>query len=137
MYKLHIHKDAGSDLQLIKAKGDRKAFGAILAFLQQATVDQSILDNLSIDGFGEVGTEGFDVKKWLAQQHKGRNLWRAKVCNVERVGANYRILYAFNPHKKAYYVLAILPRGFNYDETDQRVQRLISAYDRLEIPAYR
>jgi hypothetical protein len=46
---LAIHHDAAADLQSIKARGEHADYGVILAFLQQAKSDPSLLQTLAED----------------------------------------------------------------------------------------
>lgn len=133
MLKLLIHADAGADLQAIKAAGDLRSFGVVLAFLQQAKADQKILESLSTDFHGVDGVGNFDIRKWVSQQKQGRNLWRVKLCDIKGMGVPHRILYAFNPASLTYFVLAIMERGIDYDESHTRIRRLMAVYDSLRI----
>jgi hypothetical protein len=137
VYKLLIHSDAVADLQAIQRAGDTRSYGVVLAFLQQAKADQQILESLSSDFFGVGGVENYDVKKWISQQQQGRQLWRVRLCDIKGLGVPYRILHAFDAVRSTYYVLAILDRGFNYDDSTPRVKRLLAVYDRLGIPGRR
>lgn len=133
MYRLSIHTDAVADLQAIKTAGDIRSLGVILVFLQRAKADQGVLEVLSSDFFGVDDIGDFDVRKWVAQQRQRRNLWRVRLCDIKGVDVPYRILYAFNPANGTYYVLGIMARGIDYDESSARIRRLLDAYDRLGI----
>jgi hypothetical protein len=131
---LTIHRDAADDLQGIKAGGALADYGVILAFLQQAKADPAVLETLSDHWFGEDGSANYTVQKVVSFHNQGRRLWRVKVLSLKGLAAGYRVLYAFDPRVQTYYVLAIPPRDIAYDETHQRIRRLIDVYDKLGLP---
>jgi hypothetical protein len=133
MLKLLIHEDAAADLRAIRAAGDVRSFATIYMFLHLAKADQETLESLSSDFFGVDGIGRFDVKKWVAQQHRGRNLWRVRLCDIKGLDVPHRILYAFNALNSTYHVLAVMDRGIDYDESSIRIQRLLAVYDKLGI----
>jgi hypothetical protein len=137
VFRLSIHEDAVADLQAIWAAGDARSFGVIRMFLQLAKSDQQILESLASDFFGFDGVSNFNVRKWIAQQNRGRNLWRVRLCDIKGLDVPHRILHAFNPANRTYYVLAIMDRGINYDESSTRIRRLLAVYDSLGISGVR
>lgn len=56
------------------------------------------------------------------------NLWRLKLWDLEDFGPKYRVVYAFEPKKKHYHILAVAPRRFDYDQKHPITQRIIDAY---------
>jgi mRNA-degrading endonuclease RelE of RelBE toxin-antitoxin system len=118
-------------LQGIKAAGARADHGAILAFLQQAKSDPSLLETLAEDWFGEDGSASYSIRKVVSLHRKGKRLWRVKVLTLKGVAVGYRVLYAFDPRMQVFYVLGIPSREVAYDESHPRIQRLIAAYDHL------
>jgi hypothetical protein len=131
-----LHRGAQSDLDALW-ESDPESAAIILALLQEAKANHEVIDTFSSQDFGFGGTKPYNVQRWAAQQDKGRNLWRLKIWELERVRARYRVVYAFNPRIQRYYVLGVFDRDFNYDESDQRTQRVLEVYDRLDIPEYR
>jgi mRNA-degrading endonuclease RelE of RelBE toxin-antitoxin system len=130
---LAIHRDAANDLQSIKACGARADHGVILAFLQQAKSDPTILQTFAEDWFGEDGSADYSVRKVVSLHRRGKRLWRLKVLTPKGKAAPYRVLYAFDSQQQTFYVLGILSRDIAYDETHPRIQRLIAVYDSLGI----
>jgi mRNA-degrading endonuclease RelE of RelBE toxin-antitoxin system len=108
----------------------------ILALLQEAKVNQSALESLSIRDFGAARNQRFSVDMWVAQQNRGRNIWRLKIWELEELGIRYRVIYAFDPRISRYYVLGVFHRDFDYDESDSRTQRVVASYEQLGIPDY-
>jgi hypothetical protein len=131
-----IHRGAVADLDALWDV-DPEAAATITALLQEAKANQEILDSFTSQDFGAHGAKPYSVLRWSAQQRQGRNLWRLKIWDLERVRSAYRVVYGFDPQKQRYYVLGVFHRDFNYDESDPRTQRVLQAYDRLEIPDHR
>jgi hypothetical protein len=136
VFKLAFDRGANADLAGIW-KTDPESAGVLQATLQQITADQRLLDSLTIKDFGAHRTEAIHVDQWAEQQRHGRNLWRLKHWELEGKGRRYRVVYALDPRVSRYYVLGIFTRDFNYDPTDARTKRVIAAYDKLGIPAFR
>jgi mRNA-degrading endonuclease RelE of RelBE toxin-antitoxin system len=134
-YSLKVHKDATADIEKLWESAPQAA-AAIVALLEQAESDQRLLESLTIKDFGVDRTEPIHVDWWWTQYKEGRNLWRVKIWNLESRRLNYRIVYALDPRSTRYYVLGVLPRDFNYDQSNPRARRLLAAYDELGIPRY-
>lgn len=130
MVAIFIHNDAKVDLLALRAR-EPQAAGRILALLEQLEGDPDLLDRLTVHDYGAYGSADFHVSKWQAQWRKGRDLWRLKVWELEEKGIRHRIVYAFEPRKQHYHVLAIAPREFNYDENHPIGQRILRAYEEL------
>ena len=136
VFKLAIDLGAKADLDGIW-ETDPESAGVLQATLQQMVADQRLLDSLTIKDFGAYGTEVIHVDQWVEQQRLGRNLWRLKHWELEGKGRQYRVVYALDPRVSRYYVFGIFSRDFNYDAADARTKRVIAAYDKLGIPAFR
>lgn len=136
VYKLAINPDAKAGLSRIWER-DPESAGVLTATLQQIAADQRLLDSLTIKDFGSHRTEPIHIDRWVDQQRTGRNLWRLKHWELEGKGRQYRVVYALDPRLSRYYVLGIFTRDFNCDAADARTKRVIAAYDRLGIPAFR
>lgn len=134
MLKLTIHRDAENDLKEIEGE-DPDAADELRVLLQELKGDQDWLDRLTQHNFGSIPEEAhFNVKHWWEQQKAGNNLWRIKFWDLEEVGVQYRVIYAFFPISKNHYVLGIMPRrgkDFDYKHDDPRTQRILLAYDEL------
>ena len=131
MPRLAIHRDAADDLQSIKARGEHADHGVILAFLQQAKSDPSLLETLAEDWFGENGSVDYSVQRVVSLHHRGKRIWRVKVLTLKGLAVAHRVLYAFDRHQQVFYVLGIPPRDIAYDQTHPRIQRVIAVYDSL------
>ncbi|MEZ5459242.1 MAG: hypothetical protein R3E65_08020 [Steroidobacteraceae bacterium] len=130
---LAIHRDAADDLQSIKARGEYADYGVILAFLQQAKSDPSLLQTLAEDWFGEDESINYSVQRVVSLHQRGKRIWRVKVLTLKGLAAGHRVLYAFDRNQQTFYVLGIPPRDIAYDHTHPRIQRLIAVYDRLDL----
>ena len=131
MFRLFVHNDAEDDLEAL-GESEPDAAARILVLLEELEVNQDLLDRLTQHDFGKDrwGDE-FHVSKWVEQWRKGNDIWRLKIWDLENKGLQYRIIYAFIPHKRHYHVLAIAPRNFDYDPGHPLAQRIIDAYQEL------
>jgi hypothetical protein len=127
---LYVHHDATADLRALRDR-EPQAAGRILALLAQLEADPDLLDRLTQHDYGAYRSADFHVSKWQAQWRQGRDLWRLKVWDLEDKGLRYRIVYAFEPRKQHYHVLAIAPREFDYDASHPISQRILRAYQEL------
>lgn len=130
MIALFVHDDAKADLLALR-DSEPQAAGRILALLEQLEGDTDLLDRLTQHDYGTHHSADFQVSKWLEQWNRGRDLWRLKIWDLEDKGLRYRIVYAFQPRKQHYHVLAIAPREFNYDTSHPISQRILRAYEEL------
>ncbi|WP_295433100.1 hypothetical protein [uncultured Thiodictyon sp.] len=127
---IFVHDDAKADLLALK-DSEPQAFGRILALLQQLAGDPDLLDRLTQQDYGAYRSADFHVCKWQEQWRKGRDLWRLKVWDLENKGLRYRVVYAFEPKKHHYHVLAIAPREFDYDTNHPFGSRILRTYQEL------
>lgn len=127
---LTIHPDAADDLRQLMAK-DRFAGGKVLALLQQAKRDPSIIDSLLDHDFGAEHTAPYHVSKWQEFWRIGYDLWRLKIWTEPKGSLRYRIVYAYEPRTLQYHVLAIVHRDFNYERDHEITQRILKAYKDL------
>lgn len=130
MIALFVHDDAMADLETLWETEPQVA-GRILALLEQLEGDPDLLDRLTQHDYGAYHSADFHVSKWHEQWRKGRDLWRLKVWDLEESGLRYRVIYAFEPGKLHYHVLAIVPREFNYDANHPISRRILHAYEAL------
>ena len=130
MLRLYIHNDAEEDLERLWAS-EPDAASRIGVLLEELEGNSKLLDRLTQQDFGAYGLEDFHVTKWQEQQRKGRNLWRVKIWDLEKMGIRYRIVYAFIARQQDYSVLGIVPREFNYDASHELTRRIIAAYENL------
>lgn len=136
MSSIRLHRSALADLESIW-ESDPGGAAAIEALLQEAKANKAILDSFTVHKFGAERVEPYQVSRWVEQQNKGRNLWAIKIWELEDKWPKYRIVYAFHPQTHAHYVLGVFTRDFNYDEGDERTQRILGVYERLQIPEYK
>lgn len=130
MIALFVHDDAKDDLLALRKK-DPWAAGRIVALLEQLAADPDLLDRLTQHDYGAGGRTDIHVSRWESQWRQGRNLWRFKAWDLEKIGLRYRVIYAFEPKNNHYHVLAIAPREFDYDPNHPISQRILRAYEEL------
>lgn len=127
MYELFLHDDAERDLEDLW-RTDPTAAAEIQVLLEQIQADQYLLESLTIHDFGSAHRDRFHVSKWVSQWKQRRDLWRLKLWSLEDQGIRYRIVYAYIPGTRKYYVLGIVHRTFNYDESSPYTKRILDAY---------
>ena len=128
-YGLQIHKDAKSDIDLL-LESDPSAAAQIVAFLQELSGDNYLLDALTIQEYDD---NRISVKKVEKLQRERWNVWRLTLCDLHPPEDRlpYRILYAFDGRARVYHVLAIRHRSIVYD--DNTLDRACNACQRLGI----
>ncbi|CAH1903863.1 conserved hypothetical protein [Candidatus Nitrotoga sp. HW29] len=132
---LTIHPDAVRDLKLLMAS-DRSAAGKVAALLQQAKHDPKIIDSLLDHDFGADHSAIYHVSKWYEFWNVGFNIWRLKIWTEPKGSLRYRIVYAYAPKSRQYYVLAVVNRDFEYKKDHEATIRILKAYRDLGITTY-
>lgn len=135
MRKLILHTDALADLDHLW-EIDPDSAAELEALLDEVRGSQDLMDRLTQHDFGAVPTRRnfFNTKMWVDQQKQDNNLWRIKFWELEELGIQYRIIYAFFPVSKQHHVLGIMPRknrDFDYNRNDPRTIRMLKAYEEL------
>lgn len=137
IYSIALHEDAKRDLDALY-KVDEDAAADIEVFLEEAKFNQYTLENLTHHGYVHYDDQAYNVKEWQKAKKKRLNLWRLRLMWLENAASEYRIVYAFHPIEFRYYVLGVVPRReLDYDNFNSPIsQRIINAYDDLNIPSY-
>jgi mRNA-degrading endonuclease RelE of RelBE toxin-antitoxin system len=133
-YSIAVHDDAALDIDKIYLV-DEDAAADIEVFLEEAQLNQKILDSLTINKYvtHEALPYPYDVKELIELKKKKLNIWRVRLLQLNSAARDYRIIYAFNPPEMRYYVLGVVHRQFNYDITHEITKRIVAAYDNLPI----
>lgn len=132
MSGVYIHEDAQKDLEAI---GNEWIADKIYAFLQEAREKPELLDTFTVDGHPRFGVDQHDVRQWVTQQKRGRNLWRINLVAIENSKRHYRIVYAVSPRKRDHFVLGVVNhdgRTFDYEPDDAFTERIVAVYDSLQ-----
>ncbi len=132
MFSLIVHDDAKADIDGLWRRAPKVA-AMVIAFLQQVKTDQDLLDRFTQRHYVD---DRVDIDHFEEQWRKRRNLWRLKIIPLEELGYRYRIIYAFSPIEKRYFILGVFHRDFNYIAEDERTKRVVAAYGQLNIPEY-
>ena len=113
-YGLQIHKDAQGHVAAL-FQTDPVAAGQIVAFLQELSGDQELLDSLNIEDYED---DKITVKMVVQLQQKRWNAWLLTLrdANPPEDKLPYRILYAFDGKTRVYHVLAVRPRKVAYND---------------------
>ena len=131
-YSIAIHLDAEHDLDKIYLV-DEDAAADVEAFLEEAKLNQTTLDSLTVNEYVNEEEPAFNVFELIELKRQKYNLWRVRLLWLGNA-SDYRIVYAFNPTEMRYYVLAVVHREFNYDANHETTKRIVAAYDKLGIP---
>lgn len=131
MYELYTHPNAEGDLETLWI-ADQVTAARIEAFLEEVSESHIYLESLLERHFGKEKSEEFNVDKWVQQWNKNRDLWRAKIWDLEEVGIKYRIIYCYQITERRFTVLAVVARNkFNYEADSEIGKRIINDYDSL------
>jgi hypothetical protein len=136
LYELIVGDDAALDLEKILVKHPDAGY-RIAVVIQEIMGSQSLLEKLSWDRYGgkphlPEGDAVMSISKWQALYRKGFNIWRLRDFELSHLGYEYRMVYAYIPSKDLYFVLAIVERAFDYEQSHPVTQRVINAYKRLD-----
>lgn len=132
---LLIHQDAVQDLRDLMVS-DRAAAGMVLALLEQAKHDSTVIDSLLDHDFGAGRTEDYHISRWWDLWRSGYNIWRLKIWTVPKGSLKQRIVYAYDPTQREYHVLAVVHRDFDYKRDHAVTNRILQAYRDLGIARY-
>lgn len=127
-----MHDDAENDIRELAMVAPGAA-RYITAVLEQVAADPDLADRLSQEGYGNQGVDPFNVDAVDSHQVAGRNVWRLKTWTDDGREIFYRVIYAFDTQTHDYTVLGVLRRDIAYKPGHPRVQRLVAAYESLEL----
>lgn len=135
MYSLSIQDDAREDLNAMYEAGFIKEAASIEVFLEQSANDQRILDTLLDHKFTD-DNDRYSVSKWQELWRRGLDIWQIRVLDVPGASSLHRVIYAYDQRTRRFYILGVLHRDFDYNEHDDRSQRILRAYEELDIGSY-
>ena len=78
----------------------------------------------------------FETKRYLDLYKKGYNAYRIKTLERSR-NPSHRVLYVCDMRIDTAYILAVVPRSFNYDPQHPTVRRFLQDCEDIGIPQYR
>lgn len=132
MLEFVFHPDTQADFQRIVVKSP-SAKSRIVAALEAASEDATLLNNLSLNYYRTYGEHDTDIKRWVVALQLGYTLRRFRFLYLEENGYHYRIVYATDDVDDYCYILAILRRDeINYDDPNDPInQRIFTAYTAL------
>lgn len=127
-----LHDDVKSDFLRIAVKSP-SARGRILAALEAASEDQTLLDQLQSNRYRTYGEHDTDIKRWVLARQLGYDIHRFRFFYLEENGFCYRIIYAYNDVYDECHILAILRRDeIDYDDPNHPFNaRIFAAYHSL------
>lgn len=127
-----LHDDTKEDFRRIRVRSP-SAVGRILAALESAEEDETLLQNLHSKHYRTYGDHDVDVKQWVLANKLGYALSRFRFFHLEENGFVYRVIYALDDLYDECHVLAILRRDeVDYDDPNHVFnQRIFRAYQGL------
>ncbi|WP_401740953.1 hypothetical protein [Stenotrophomonas geniculata] len=126
---LRVLKVVNADLAAIGSDTLTKGFWALIQELKDDSRKLEILAggaDTSHDDFFDVCPVSVYVRG-----RPSRPIWRLKSYDLHRQGLHFRIIYVYFKATRTIIVLAVAPRGWNYDHNDALGQRIASDSDRL------
>lgn len=127
-----LHDDIKDDFRRI-AVISSSAVSRILAALEAASEDETLLKNLHSNHYRTYGDQDTDLKRWVVARQLGYSLSRLRFFWLEEIGHRYRVIYAIDDEYDECHILAILHRDeINYDDPNNPFnQRIFKAFDDL------
>jgi mRNA-degrading endonuclease RelE of RelBE toxin-antitoxin system len=135
MYSLVISQNAENDIIEISEVAEQTAID-LAALIEAIKADQWLLRKLTEDYFENYNDPSFNVDTWQsALRVHGISLWRIKPTE-DRNLSGYRIIYTYDGRagNDIYYVLAVIPRSFDYDANSEISRRIFSDYEKIGLP---
>ncbi|MBE9555016.1 MAG: type II toxin-antitoxin system RelE/ParE family toxin [Proteobacteria bacterium] len=131
MYELSIYQDAEEDLERLLVSDESLAL-ELIVYLEELRDDMEMLDAMRRNQRIEGRTHVSILWRWPDPI----NLWRLKLAEIRpRDGTfPYRIIYAPDPARNIFHVLAIMHRDQDYERDKALRQRLLNAYEDLGLP---
>jgi len=119
---LDYSSGAEADLANLDAT-DPEAHDLILVFLEEADVDQKLIDRFTTRGDGTLGKWHFNIKQWEATRGVA-NLYRIRV--LDSPATDYRVVYGYDWLQRRICVLAIAHKElFNYEPSSDLGGRIL------------
>ncbi len=116
---------------------DEDGAAEIEAVLEEISNDVDLMSGLCARGFRHLAAPALEVDRFLALWNQGLNMYRLKIWDWLGGLLPYRVIYAHHAQNDIFYILAVVPRDFNYDIQHPIITRVCSDYQRLGIPSYR
>lgn len=127
-----FHDDVKLDFSRIATKSPT-ARGRILAALEAASEDETVLNNLESKCYRTYGDNDTEIKQWILARSLGYAIHRFRFFDLEENGYRYRVIYAFDDVHDECHILAILRRDeIDYDDPANEFNtRIFAAYKGL------
>lgn len=135
MLKIVITEPAKEDLDRLD-EVDEDAAAEIEVALEEISNDQRLLEKLTKKKYKSLDTPEFEVDRFEELWQQGLNMLRLKFWDWEGSLLPYRVLYAYDPRKDVYFVLAVVERKNAYDTNHPILARVVTQYHELGIRTY-
>jgi hypothetical protein len=118
---------AQTDLRAFR-QSDPDALAAVMAFLQEAEVDDELIDKCTTTGNVRIGANRVNVKPWAAARRTD-NLFRFRI--LDSPATMYRIVYGYDWHTRRIGILAVVPKEkFDYEISGALADRIYNDWRR-------
>jgi len=112
---------AKTDLRALR-ESNPDAFAAVMAFLEEAEADESLIDKFTTYGNVQIGESVINVKRWAAASVVG-NLLRIRILNTP--ATVYRIVYGYDWQTRRMGILAVVHKDdFDYEIKGELADRI-------------
>jgi hypothetical protein len=112
---------AQTDLLALR-RSDPEAFAAVVAFLEEAAVDDELIQKFTTYGNVVINLSEVNVKRWVQASGIG-NLFRIRILNTP--ATVYRVIYGYDWRSGRIGILAVVHKdNFTYEITGQLADRI-------------
>ena len=113
---------------------DEDAAATFDVLLEQLDADPRMLEVLFRPANHFLYEPPFEIKKYVAMQESGRNIFTIKVRGEDGELLPWRLLIGFDSRRDVYHVLCLAPRSIAYDPTDPLFRTVQNRYDSAGLP---
>jgi mRNA-degrading endonuclease RelE of RelBE toxin-antitoxin system len=118
---------ARTDLRALR-QSDPDALAAVVAFIQEAEVDDELIEKCTTTGNVQIGANRINVKPWAAARRTD-NLFRFRILDSPATG--YRVVYGYDWHTRRIGILAIVSKdNFDYEISGALADRIYEDWRR-------
>jgi mRNA-degrading endonuclease RelE of RelBE toxin-antitoxin system len=103
---------------------DPDALATVIAFLEEAEADDSLIDKFTSHGNFDLSTYRANAKGWVLARRGRNNLYRIRVLGTP--ATSYRIVYGYDWRQRRIGVLAVLHKDeFDYGLNSEIAERIV------------
>ena len=127
MAAIDLLPGAQADLRALR-QSDPDALAVVLAFIQEAEVEDELIDKCTTNGNVQIGANRVSVKAWAAARRTD-NLFRFRI--LDSSATVYRIVYGYDWHTRRIGILAVVHKeNFDYEISGALADRIYDDWRR-------